>query len=113
MTSTMTLERFLILSNYLEPPEGVAIDRNENVWCGGELGQVYCISLMGEPRQTAQLGGLNSDITLTTRRTVFACNPKRGVPIELDISGKELRSTDSLDIRFTSGATKLIPISTR
>ena len=93
-TSVITIDSFRVFADGLDHPEGLAVDRDGNVWAGGELGQIYCISHDGKIRQVAQLGGLNLGITLTTRNTVFACNPKRGALIEVDISGKEMRSIE-------------------
>lgn len=41
----------------VDHPEGVAIDADGTIWCGGEEGQVYVLRLDEEPREVARLDG--------------------------------------------------------
>lgn len=51
------MESFSILADGLDHPEGLAFDRDGNLWAGGELGQIYRISPGGNVETVAELGG--------------------------------------------------------
>jgi gluconolactonase len=43
MKPTLALDRFEVFAEGLDHPEGLAFDRDGNLWAGGELGQIYRI----------------------------------------------------------------------
>jgi sugar lactone lactonase YvrE len=58
-------------------PEGVAIDANGNVWCGGELGQIYRLSPDGAMlEEVASTGGFTLGIAFDTRGRLYTCDLK-------------------------------------
>jgi gluconolactonase len=94
MRPAFPLQRFEIFSDGLDHPEGLAFDRDGNLWAGGELGQVYRIDPKGRAREIASVGGFNLGVTVSASQDVFLCNLKKHSLIQIDRSGKLLRSWD-------------------
>ncbi len=92
MRPQIPLEQFEIFAEGLDHPEGLAFDADRNLWAGGELGQVYRISPKGKVCTVATLGGFNLGITFSAKQDLFVCNFKLGALIQLDRSGKTIRS---------------------
>jgi gluconolactonase len=92
MRPQIPLKRFEIFAEGLDHPEGLAFDSDGILWAGGELGQIYRIDTNGKLRTIATLGGFNLGLTFSTRQDLFVCNFKLGALIQLDRSGKVLRS---------------------
>lgn len=86
------LEKFEIFAEGLDHPEGLAFDADGNLWAGGELGQIYKINSKGKARIVTTLGGFNLGLTFSARQQLFVCNFKLGALIQLDRSGKVIRS---------------------
>jgi gluconolactonase len=86
------LEKFEIFAEGLDHPEGLAFDLDGNLWAGGELGQIYKINRKGKVRTVATLGGFNLGLTFSQQQELFVCNFKLGALIQLDRSGKTIRS---------------------
>jgi len=92
MRPEVPLEEFEIFAEGLDHPEGLAFDVDGNLWAGGELGQIYKINRKGKPRTVATLGGFNLGLTFSRKQELFVCNFKLGALIQLDRSGKTIRS---------------------
>lgn len=92
MRPQIPLKKFEIFAEGLDHPEGLAFDGSGNLWAGGELGQIYKISRSGKVRTVAVLGGFNLGLTFSARQDLFVCNFKLGALIQLDRSGKIIRS---------------------
>ena len=92
MKPILSLDRFEVFAEGLDHPEGLAFDRDGNLWAGGELGQIYRIESKGKVKIVTNLGGFNLGLTLSARQELYVCNFKLGTLIHLDRSGKVLRS---------------------
>jgi len=92
MQPQISLQEFEIFADGLDHPEGLAFDADGNLWAGGELGQIYEINRKGKVRTVATLGGFNLGLTFSARQDLFVCNFKLGALIQLDRSGKTIRS---------------------
>jgi len=92
MRPEVPLEKFEIFAEGLDHPEGLAFDLDGNLWAGGELGQIYKINRKGKVRTVATLGGFNLGLTFSRQQDLFVCNFKLGALIQLDRSGKTIRS---------------------
>lgn len=56
-------------------PEGVAIDAQGQVWCGGELGQIYCLSPDGSSlTERASTGGFTLGIAFDQQGRLYTCD---------------------------------------
>ncbi|MGE5109475.1 MAG: SMP-30/gluconolactonase/LRE family protein [Acidobacteriaceae bacterium] len=92
MAPQTPIRRFEIFAEGLDHPEGLAFDRDGNLWAGGEQGQIYRISPKGKVRTVATLGGFNLGLTFSAREDLFVCNFKLGALVQMDRSGKVIRS---------------------
>jgi gluconolactonase len=92
MKPRISLQEFEVFAEGLDHPEGLAFDADGNLWAGGELGQIYKISQTGKVRTVATLGGFNLGLTFSAHQDLFVCNFKLGALIQLDRSGKIIRS---------------------
>jgi gluconolactonase len=92
MRPEVPLEKFEIFAEGLDHPEGLAFDADGDLWAGGELGQIYRINRKGKVRTVATLGGFNLGLTFSRQQQLFVCNFKLGALIQLDRSGKKIRS---------------------
>ena len=72
--------QFEVFARGLDHPECVAIDRDGNVWAGGEAGQVYQIDASGAVKTVAVLGGFNAGMAFSPLdHALYVCNAKLGV----------------------------------
>jgi gluconolactonase len=92
MRPQIPLEKFEMFAEGLDHPEGLSFDADGDLWAGGELGQVYRISPKGKVRTVTTLGGFNLGLTFSAKQDLFVCNAKLGALIQLDRSGKTIRS---------------------
>ncbi len=92
MKPLFPMKRFEVYAEGLDHPEGLAFDREGNLWAGGELGQIYRIDSKKKVTTVATLGGFNLGLTFSARQDLFVCNFKLGALIQIDRSGKVLRS---------------------
>ena len=92
MRPQIPLGKFEIFAEGLDHPEGLAFDADGDLWAGGELGQIYKINKKGDARIVATLGGFNLGLTFSQRQELYVCNFKLGALIQLDRSGKTIRS---------------------
>jgi gluconolactonase len=97
MKPLFPLDRFEVFAEGLDHPEGLAFDRDGNLWTGGELGQIYRIDSKRKVKIVATLGGFNLGLTFSPRQDLYVCNFKRGALIQLDRSGKVLCSWEKVD----------------
>lgn len=82
----------------LAHPEGLAIDREGNIWCGGELGQIYRISPDGTHRDlVAGTGGFCLGMAFDAAGDLFVCDLKHAAVFRLEVA------TNTLDL-FATGA---------
>lgn len=96
MKPAVPIDRFEVFAEGLDHPEGLAFDRDGQLWAGGELGQIYHISDRGKIKTVATLGGFNLGLTFSTRQDLFVCNFKLGALVQLDRSGKVIRSWEKV-----------------
>lgn len=94
MRPAFPLQRFELFADGLDHPEGLAFDRDGNLWAGGELGQVYRIDPKARATEIAGLGGFNLGVTVSAAQDLFLCNLRKHSLIQIDRSGKLLRSWD-------------------
>lgn len=94
MRPAIPLQRFEVFTEGLDHPEGLAFDRDGNLWAGGELGQVYRIDSKGRSKEVACIGGFNLGVTVSARQDLFLCNFKKHALIQMDRRGKVLASWD-------------------
>jgi gluconolactonase len=81
----------------LSHPEGVAVDDDGYVWCGGELGQIYRIAPDGSSREVvASTGGFCLGMAFDTRGDLFVCDLKHAAVFRLT------RSTGAVEL-FADG----------
>ncbi|HLX82259.1 MAG TPA: SMP-30/gluconolactonase/LRE family protein [Terriglobales bacterium] len=92
MQPQISLQKFEVFAEGLDHPEGLAFDADGSLWAGGELGQIYKIDQKGKGRTVVTLGGFNLGLTFSARQDLFVCNFKLGALIQLDRSGKTIRS---------------------
>ena len=77
----------------LDHPEGLAIDRDGDLWAGGEAGQLYRIR-GGSVEVVAQLGGFCLGITISREQEIVVCNAGLHCVQYVDRAGKVLRTVD-------------------
>jgi hypothetical protein len=91
------IEEFEFFADGLDHPEGLAFDRDQNLWAGGELGQLYCIDGAGTVNEVVRLGGFCLGLTFSREQDLWVCNSKLGALQQVDRSGRLLRSLDQVD----------------
>src|SRR5215210_8290889 len=81
----------------LSHPEGVAVDDDGYIWCGGELGQIYRISPDGSNREVvASTGGFCLGMAFDAQGDLFVCDQKHAAVFRLT------RSTGAVEL-FADG----------
>ena len=68
------LDQFTQLAVGLDHPEGVAWGQDGNLYAGGELGQIYRVSLDGSVEEVARTGGFILGVALDADGRVYACD---------------------------------------
>jgi gluconolactonase len=72
-------------------PEGVAVDKRGDIWCGGELGQIYRISDDGTTLEVmASTGGFILGIAFDQRGLLYACDLKHKCVFRFDPESNDL-----------------------
>lgn len=94
MRPAIPLASFEVFAEGLDHPEGLAFDRDGNLWAGGELGQVYRIDSQGRSKEVACIGGFNLGVTISPGQDLFICNFKKHALVQMDRRGKVLTSWD-------------------
>lgn len=75
----------------LRHPEGIAIDRDGNVWCGGDEGELYRIAADGSHFETiASTGGFTLGLAFDAAGRLYACDLKHAAVFRLDPATGEL-----------------------
>ena len=82
-----------IYAEGLDHPEGLAIDRDGNLWAGGEAGQLYRVA-ENSVEVVAQLGGFCLGITISPGQEIVVCNSGLHCLQYVDRAGKVLRTID-------------------
>jgi gluconolactonase len=81
----------------LSHPEGVAVDRDGNVWCGGDRGEIYRIAPDGSSHEiVASTGGFTLGMAFDARGRLYTCDAGHAAVFRLE------PVTGALD-RFASG----------
>src|SRR5215210_6270090 len=103
MASEIPIERSTIFFDgiFSEPrlnhPEGLAIDRDGNVWCGGEAGEIYRIAADGSRIELmASTGGFTLGMAFDHLGRLYTCDLKHAAVFRFD------PASGALD-RFASG----------
>ena len=94
MEPVVDIRKFEIFAEGLDHSEGLAFDADQNLWAGGELGQVYRIDPTGAVAEIARLGGFCLGLTFSRKQELWICNSKRGTLQQIDRSGRLLHSVD-------------------
>lgn len=69
----------------LNHPEGIAVDRDGNVWCGGEEGEIYRIAADGSRiERVATTGGFTLGLAFDTRGRLYTCDLKHAAVFRFD-----------------------------
>ena len=72
-------------------PEGVAVDRDGNVWCGGELGEIYRIDANGsEVEVVASTGGFTLGLAFDRQGRLYTCDLGHKAVFRLDPGSRHL-----------------------
>ncbi|MEO6965932.1 MAG: SMP-30/gluconolactonase/LRE family protein, partial [Acidobacteriaceae bacterium] len=96
---TIPIEEFEVFAEGLDHAEGLAFDDDQNLWAGGELGQIYRIDSSGAVTEVAQLGGFCLGLTFSQQGELWICNSKLGSLQHADRDGRLLHSIDRVGER--------------
>ncbi len=78
-------------------PEGIAIDGGGNIWCGGELGQIYRIAAAGSALEVvASTGGFTLGLAFDQEGRLYTCDLAHQAVFRFHADSGHLE-------RFTSG----------
>ena len=95
-------------------PEGVAIDADGNVWCGGELGQIYRISADGDTlEEMASTGGFTLGIAFDARGRLYTCDLKHKSVFRYDPATGGLAEFATFGVRRVTGPPNWPVVDTR
>jgi sugar lactone lactonase YvrE len=76
---------FRELARPLQHPEGICWDPlTQRLYCGGEGGQIYGVTLGGEIEEVANTGGSILGLAVDARGRVYACDWRRGEVVRVD-----------------------------
>jgi gluconolactonase len=89
-------EAFVSFCGELDHPEGLAFDCDQNLWAGGELGQIYRIDPAGHLEEVTRLGGFCLGLTFSASKELWVCNCGLRQLMRLDHSGRVLDSIDNV-----------------
>lgn len=82
------LERFRVLADGLDHPEGVAVGPAGQIYAGGEAGQLYRVGAAGSVEVIAETGGFLLGLAVDGDERVYACDRARSVVTRVDtVSG--------------------------
>jgi gluconolactonase len=72
--------QFEVFASGLDHPECIALDRDGQVWAGGEAGQIYRIDASGAVTTMTTLGGFIAGIAFSPLdHALYVCNAKQGL----------------------------------
>ena len=89
-------EEFNSFCEGLDHPEGLAFDCDQNLWAGGELGQIYRMDPAGHLEEITRLGGFCLGLTFSATQELWVCNSGLRQLIRLDRSGRVLGTIDNV-----------------
>ncbi len=92
MRPILSLDRFEVFAEGLDHPEGLAFDADDDLWAGGELGQIYRIDGRGRVNEITCLGGFCLGLTFSAKQELWVCNLKKHALMRLDRKGRLLGS---------------------
>ncbi len=76
----------------LNHPEGIAIDHEGCIWCGGEAGEIFRIDPDGRHmEQVASTGGFTLGVALDHQGNLYTCDLKLSAVFKLNTKTGELR----------------------
>ena len=76
---------FRELARPLQHPEGICWDPlSHRLYCGGEGGQIYAVTLQGEIEEVANTGGSILGLAVDARGRVYACDWHRAQVVRVD-----------------------------
>lgn len=78
------IDRFEILTEELDHPEGVAWDPAGRLYAGGEAGQIYAVTLDGVVTEVASTGGEILGVALDAAGRVYACDAGNAMVARID-----------------------------
>jgi gluconolactonase len=88
----------------LRHPEGIAIDADGDIWCGGETGEIYRISADGSRIETvASTGGFILGLAFDSDQNLYACDMRHSAVFRLDTRTGDL-------VHFANGGGKEMSI---
>jgi len=88
---------FSVFCEGLDHPEGLAFDNEQQLWAGGELGQIYRIDPRGKVEEIARLGGFCLGLTFSAQQDLWVCNSGLHQLMRVDRSGRVLDVIDRVD----------------
>ncbi len=74
MSEPVALERFEVVAEGLDHPEGVAVGPDGTLYAGGEAGQIYGIEPDGPVVEVASTGGFIYGVAIDGSGCVYACD---------------------------------------
>jgi gluconolactonase len=89
------LDRFKILTDELDHPEGVAWGRDGRIYAGGEAGQIYAISLEGEVEEVANTGGSILGLAVDAAGSIYACDEGNCEVVRIDPESGRVQTLSS------------------
>jgi len=87
VTPEIPTETFEIYAKGLDHPECCAFDQQQNLWAGGEAGQIYRIDQNRQVEEVARLGGFCAGIAFSPDQILYVCNPSLGI-VRVEPSGQ-------------------------
>jgi gluconolactonase len=94
----------LLTEPRLDHPEGLAIQRDGSIWCGGELGQIYRIMPDGSSiEQIASSDGFSQGMAFDKEDNLYFCDLKHAAVMKLDTQGDSLISRIPIDDNAAAG----------
>lgn len=86
------VDRFELLTEELDHPEGVAWGPDGRLYAGGEAGQIYAVSLDGEVDEVASTGGEILGVALDGSGRVYACDAGNAAVARVDVRSGEVET---------------------
>lgn len=94
-------------------PEGIAVDTEGNIWCGGELGQIYRISADGSRlEEVASTGGFTLGVAFDATGKLYSCDLKHKCVFRYDPAGEEFVEFARFDVTRTTGPPNWLVVDT-
>lgn len=76
----------------LNHPEGICVDQEGNIWCGGETGEIYKLTKDGSTLELiATTGGFVLGLAFDHKGYLYACDNKYSAVFRLDPKTKDLQ----------------------